>query len=83
MSIESMGENPPLNVSPEIIQQSEQAWKKRALDAEAKLKRYEEREPLVQALLTKCVECPQCDVVDEMCASCERTFQLVRDFKLE
>lgn len=49
----------------------------------AKLKRYEEREPLVQALLTAMQECPSDDAVGELCGGCFEKFEAVRDFKLE
>jgi hypothetical protein len=48
----------------------------------AKLKRFEEREPLVQALLTALCECPNDAAVDEMCRACLARVDALRDFKL-
>lgn len=79
MNEHRMGDQPPLNVSAEIIQQSEQAWKRRALEAETKLKRYEEREPLVQRLVGL-ADPPYDDGKLPMLRDCGRA---VRYFKLE
>lgn len=61
----------------------DQPFIEKHLDAiEAELKRYREREPLVQEFLTALRACPHDDALDELCARCGEKYDRLRGFKL-
>jgi len=49
---------------PDLAYESARAWKKRALASEAELKRFRDRESLVQALIANCGELPSVRMLD-------------------
>jgi hypothetical protein len=48
----------------------------------AELRRYRQREPLVQEFLTALRECPHDDALDELCARCGEKYDRLRGFKI-